>query len=210
MWTLFDIDGLLYRTLTKISQIIWLNILWLLGCLPIITIGASTIALYYVTMKMVRDEEGYVAKDFFRSFKRNFRQGIIIFFIVAGIGFVLLQDYRYFNYLDIEIGKLGAFISLIIYGLITVIIFPLLAKFDNSIMATLKNAIYLASQETLSAVAVLIMVCVAGYGVYTSVFVMKVFILCGGAVMAYGSSYLFRRIFDKYAKEMQDENQKEN
>ncbi len=210
MWTLFEVDGLLYRILTKISQLIWLNILWLLGCLPIITIGASTTALYYVTMKMVRDEEGYVMKEFFRSYKRNFRDGLVLFFVVAGIGFILLQDYRYFNYLNIGIGKLGALISLVIYGLITVMIFPTLAKFDNTIRATLKNAIYLASQEIRSAVAVLIMVCVAGYGVYTSVFVMKVFILCGGAAMAYGSSYLFRRIFDKYVKEMQDEDQKEN
>ena len=46
MWALFEVDGLLYRILTKILQLICLNMLWLLGCLPIITIGVSTTALY--------------------------------------------------------------------------------------------------------------------------------------------------------------------
>ena len=67
-------DSAYTQIMTKIFNIFWLSILWLLCCIPVITIGASTIALYYVMLKLVKDEETTVTREFFHSFKQNFLQ----------------------------------------------------------------------------------------------------------------------------------------
>ena len=69
-------DSAYTQIMTKIFNIFWLSILWLLCCIPVITIGASTIALYYVMLKLVKDEETTVTREFFHSFKQNFLQSL--------------------------------------------------------------------------------------------------------------------------------------
>ena len=90
---LFSYDSGFFRALDKLGSLFILNLLTLVCSIPLFTIGASFTALYYVTMKMVRDEETYVAKDFFRSFRQNFRQGTLIWIILSVIGAVLVFDY---------------------------------------------------------------------------------------------------------------------
>ena len=62
-------DNVVTRALTKICDMICLNIVWLICCIPIVTIGASTAALYSVMLKMVKNEEGYIFRSFFKAFK---------------------------------------------------------------------------------------------------------------------------------------------
>ena len=62
---------------TKIAYSAYLNVLWFLCCLPIVTAGASTTALFYVTLKIAKDEEGNITKSFFRAFRQNFRKAKI-------------------------------------------------------------------------------------------------------------------------------------
>ena len=65
---LFSLDGKLFHILSRIADLILLNVLWLLSSLPIITIGASTTALYYVMLKIVKNEDSYIIRSFFHSF----------------------------------------------------------------------------------------------------------------------------------------------
>ena len=69
---LFNYDNPVWRFIGKLGDLIILNVLWLITSIPIVTIGASTTALYYVTLKLVRDEDGYTIRSFFKSFKENF------------------------------------------------------------------------------------------------------------------------------------------
>ena len=78
MGRFFNMDSPVMNFLGRVADLVWLNILYIICCLPIFTIGAATSALYYVTMKMVADEEGYITKSFFKSFKDNFKQATII------------------------------------------------------------------------------------------------------------------------------------
>ena len=78
MGRFFDIDGPFLGGLTKMADVFILNLLLILCSLPIFTFGAAYTALYYVTLKMVKDEECYIAKAFFKSFKQNFKQATII------------------------------------------------------------------------------------------------------------------------------------
>ena len=82
LFNIFNPDNKIANFLTKIMYLAWLNFLWLLCSLPIVTIGASTTAVYYTAMRMARDDEGYIARDFFHSFKENFLQATGVWLIV--------------------------------------------------------------------------------------------------------------------------------
>ena len=92
---LFTHDSLLSRFFYLVGDIITLHFLWILCSLPIITIGASTTALYYSCMKRIRTKEGYPLKNFFSSFKINFKQSTLIWIGLMIIGFVFF--YRLSN-----------------------------------------------------------------------------------------------------------------
>ena len=86
-------DNVVTRALTKICDMICLNVIWLICCIPIVTIGASTTALYSVLLKMVKNEEGYIFRSFFKAFKENFRQSTVIwllFVLVSVIWWVVI------------------------------------------------------------------------------------------------------------------------
>lgn len=139
---LFNIDSGFYKFISRFFDLVKLNFLWLLFCLPIITTGASTTAAYGVALKMVDDEESYIARSFVREFKRNFKQGTVLglIFIVA----------TYAIYLDYEINRISedGSIPLIIIGILSAFIyvsamlysFPLLARYENSVIGTIQNS----------------------------------------------------------------------
>lgn len=79
---IFSLDGKLFLFLNRLADLLLLNILWLITSIPLLTIGASTTALYYVTLKCVRNEENYIVRSFFRSFRQNFRQATIILSLI--------------------------------------------------------------------------------------------------------------------------------
>ncbi len=143
---LFDIDGPVMGFLTKIVYSVYLNILWLLCCLPIVTAGASTTALYYVTLKMAKNEEGNVTRSFFRSFKENFRQATVIWLILLALGVILGLDGYVFYHMRFHnavwtIGTAVFTVAVAAYLIVLMYIFPLLARFENTTRAMFRNAI---------------------------------------------------------------------
>lgn len=141
-------DGPLMSFLTKIAYSAYLNILWFICCLPIVTAGASTTALFYVTLKIAKNEEGNITKEFFHSFKVNFKQGTKIWLILLAVGFVLAIDGYVFYHMRFEnafwaIGTAIFLIALAAYAIILMYIFPLLSRFDNTTKEMFKNSIML-------------------------------------------------------------------
>lgn len=139
-------EGPVMLFLTKIAYSAYLNILWFICCLPIFTVGASTTALYYVTLKIVKNEEGSITKSFFRAFKDNFKQGTIIWLILLGGGIVLTLDGYIFYHMRFEnafwaIGTAAFIVFLVAYAIILMYIFPLLARFENTIKMMFINSI---------------------------------------------------------------------
>lgn len=101
MGRFFNIDSPIMSGLNKLADLIWLNILAFFCCIPIVTVGASITALNYVALKMVRDEEGYVTKEYFKSFKQNFKQATIIWLIMLLVTAVIIGDLFIFIFADI-------------------------------------------------------------------------------------------------------------
>ena len=97
MGRFFSMDNKFFTFMNKVADLCILNIICLVCCIPIVTAGASITAMYYVTLKMVRNEEAYIVRSFFKSFKDNFKQATIINLIMIAVGVVL--------YLDLNVAK---------------------------------------------------------------------------------------------------------
>lgn len=141
-------DGPVLSCMTKLTYSAYLNILWFLCCLPVVTAGASTTALFYVTLKIAKNEEGNLTKSFFRAFKENFKQATKIWLILLALGIVLALDGYVFYHMRFEnvfwtIGAAVFTVALAAYAIILMYIFPLLSRFDNTILAMFKNSIML-------------------------------------------------------------------
>ena len=95
-------DNPIMNFLTIVCDIVILHFLWLLTSLPILTIGASTTALYYTTMKCIRNGQGGVVKMFFKSFKDNFKQATGIGILALAAGFICIFDMYYAISRDIK------------------------------------------------------------------------------------------------------------
>ena len=89
----FDIDGPLMQGLTKVADLMILNFLTILCCIPVVTAGAAFTALHYQVLRMVRNEDTYVARGFFKSFKENFWQATIIWILILISVVFIVFDY---------------------------------------------------------------------------------------------------------------------
>ncbi len=144
MGRIFNLDSPLFSFLSKLADLIYLNILTMICCIPVFTIGASMTALNYVVLKIVRDEEGYITKAYFKSFKQNFKQATIIWLILLCVIGVLAGDAIIMRYATIEFPSwLGLLLMVMGFSLLFAVmhVFPVLAKFENSIKHTFKNSL---------------------------------------------------------------------
>lgn len=145
MNSFFSPDNKIYQFINALFYSTLLNILWFICCIPIFTIGASTTALYNVTLKLVRGEEGNVSHQFFSAFRSNFKKATGIWMILLLLGIILGIDgyvlYRiHFDNMFWTICTAILIAVNIIYVIILLNIFPLFARFDNSIRNTFINA----------------------------------------------------------------------
>ena len=201
---LFNIDSPLMRFLSKVADMIILNILFLITCIPIFTIGASMTALYYVTLRMVSGEEGPVSKDYFRSFKQNFRQATVIWLILMAFVLLLVYDIRsvwngggYVN----TVVKILSVIAGAALVMVLLYVFAILAKFNNSVKGTIRNAVAIslaAFPKTLS-MFMLIVSC-AALTFYTETTIrwgLLFWMTLGFSSVTYFNSILLRKTFER-------------
>lgn len=97
MASIFGIDSAYGRFMNKVGDIILLSILWLVCSLPVVTMGTATCAAYYTAAKVLRHHSGYVSKEFFRSFRQNFRSSIGFNIVYLMLSLLLAFNYAYFN-----------------------------------------------------------------------------------------------------------------
>lgn len=126
----------------------YLNLLWLVCSLPVFTIGASTTALYYATLRFARGEDATAARMFFRSFRQNFKQATVLWLILLGVGLLLATDgYVLVHLRAASTGAPAMFWTLLLavlivaaiaYTIILFYIFPLIASVSNTNLAMVK------------------------------------------------------------------------
>ena len=89
MGNFFNLDNPLFSILNKICDMLFVSIIYIILCLPIFTIGPATTALYYAVVKVIRRERGYISREFFRSFKLNFKRGTIVGLVLTLLFIIL-------------------------------------------------------------------------------------------------------------------------
>lgn len=134
-------DSPVYRFMQRLFDVLKLNLLWLIFSLPVVTLGCSTIAAFNVAMKFVDETEGHVWNDFITAFKANWRQGIPMSFIfIISVAAVYL-DFTLYNAAEngLVLLIIGV-ISTYVLTLSLLYVFPLLSRYDNTILNSLRNS----------------------------------------------------------------------
>lgn len=162
MGWLFDIHNPVMRWVIKIFDCICLSFLWVAACLPIVTIGASTTALFATIHRYIRLEEGGLLKTFFLAFRENFKRSTICWLVVMAILLLLTVDVLVFRTMAINgqfLGKLYWLVLLLIGVVITwmAYLFAYAERFDGSAMEVLKLSFLLMMFHPLKAVVVLLL-----------------------------------------------------
>ena len=188
---MFGIDSKFYEVVSRIADLVVLNLLFVLCSLPIITIGASTTALYGVTKKMAENREGYIFRNYFRLFKENFKQSTIMWIILLLFALIPTIALK-----GLMLAAALAILFVFLYAM------ALQSTFENTIKNTLKNAFLMGIGHfpwTLLIVFItllpIILLVLLGRSAGSVVYVM---LFVGFAVLAYLNSYIFNHIFKRY------------
>lgn len=199
---IFSMDSPLMVALTKMADLLWLNVLAIICCIPVITVGASMTALHYMALKLARNEETYITKGFFKSFKENFRQGTVIWLIQLVVFIILLVDYYLLFFTEADYGtvmQILLFAITVVFLIVSVFVYPVLAKFDNSIAKTLKNSLVIGLLQLPKTVLILAMFVAVPVLMLTEAG-MKIFpilFLFGFSAPAFAGAKLYSRFFEK-------------
>lgn len=200
----FSSENKIFIILGKVFDIMILGIVWLLCCVPVITIGPASTAFYYTVVKVIRRERSYLLKEFFRSFKLNFVQGMLVTLIYAVLAFVMYIDFNYALQLSREGSKIGSmmfgvFIVLSVFVLFTLLyVFPVLSRFTVTIKHLFKWAFYLSVRHILWTLLLAVLFVFTAVVLYFSVFYAPPLVLFLPGIYTLISSFPMERIFKRY------------
>ena len=149
MKNLLNLESPLMQMLTRIGDMILLNVLFLLMCLPVVTIGASTAALYDAAFRAFRKGEKNSWQRFARVFRENWKAGIVptvlflTVFALTGWGMIQVWNAAATGVITMGAFSVAMAIGVTVLGILSVL-FPVLSRFENSLGALLKNSVFLA------------------------------------------------------------------
>lgn len=210
---IFDHENGFWRGMSKVADVVCLNLLFMICCIPIITIGASASAFYANMMRLVQNEESYILRGFFGAFKENFKKATMIWIIMFFLGAFLILDI----YLVTSAGNVfPAVFRYIIYAITFVyammlsFVFALQAKFENSVLNTIKNSLLMGIAHFLPWGIIIVLVTYLPFALLfvrldILMFLFPLLMLCGFGLLAYINSNCFVRIFKKYIPEETEE-----
>lgn len=199
MGKLFDYEHPFLRLLSKISDLFVLNLMTLLLCLPIVTIGASVTAAHYTALKLHRGES-YVMQSFWKSYKENFKQSTIIwmifvlFFVVEYLAFITLSN----GTTETDLTMQGVIVATGVFGICFMLwVFPLQSKFVNKIWRTIYTSFVMTFKHIIRTVLLL--------ALFILPFLLPaegfpVILLFGFSVPIYFSAIIYNKPFEKMEK----------
>jgi len=204
----FSLDGPFNRVGSIVADIMILGVLWLLFSIPIITIGASTTALFYVATRRISDREGYLLRDFYASFKSNFITATKIWIIWFVLFCILLFNINLLWNHGVMSGMLGTLtlalqiVLMLELAFVAVYLYPLTARFEMRALQIAKSAFFMANRHIFTTVTCLAI----GFTILlASEMFFPPLLVIGMGVYGYSTSYLIMRVFRKYRPEMDEQ-----
>lgn len=202
---LLNEDNIIHIFLNKLGDIIVANLLFLVYCIPIITIGPALTALYHCMLRTVKGNNNGTTKTFFRAFKENFRQSLIVWLGLLAVGFILFLNIRFLQNTASVVSKPLFYVSLGIAGLVIILalyIFPVIAAFANTTVNLLKNAYVFAFLHFPSTLAIAVITILPMFMTYRDIKLMPLYACCwfffGFGLTAYVNSLLLYRMFKPF------------
>lgn len=204
---LFDMDSPVMRFISRFCDIAILNVVFLLTCLPIFTIGAANTALYDVVFRMDSDREEKMLRTYFRSFRENFRQSTVLWLILLLFGAATYVNMTRFSYLG-ETGSQALGYALFVVSMLVFVLeififsyaFPLLSRFRNSTANTARNALLLSIGNLPRTLLISVINCFPWVlllvNLYTFIQLGFIWIIAYFAAAAYFNSRVLMKIFD--------------
>ena len=206
---LFDLESPLMSFLNKVADLLWLNILTMICCIPIITAGASLTALHHMALKIVRNEEGYITRGFFKSFKENFKQATAIWMILLFVILILAGDYYIILTTEMEfpaIVKIIITAATVLIMFTALYVFPVLARFENTVKRTIKNAFMMSVLQLPKTVLMVIVYLIPPVLAMVSYKMFPIVFLFGISVPAFVSALLYNKFFKKLEEQIIEAN----
>ena len=199
--------------LNKMTDLLILNLVTLLLCLPVITAGAALTAMHYVLLKMVRGEEGYIVKSFFRAFKREFRQATVMWVMFMALAALMAST------LVMVLQGGGSYplwlpSSILVVAVLELICmiyaFAMQSRFDNSVIHTIINAVTLTFAELPSSLEMAVITLVPMIAFIFAGVLLPLLILFGLSVPGYACAMIYDPIFRKVEKQIWEQENSED
>lgn len=200
-------DNIVVRALSRLFDLILLNILWVLFSLPLVTVGASTAALYSVMMKIVANEEGYIIRGFLNAFRRNLKQSTVVWLMLLAAGAVLAADVMIlgsFTGMPAKAGLVLLGAVAFIYLTELIFVFPLIARFENTTFRTIKNAVLIPFARLGFMLPVMFLTAASVFLTFLNQATIMagavLWSVIGGSLLAFANSFLLREMFRPFEK----------
>ncbi len=216
---LFDQNGWLFRFLCRTLDLICLNFLFILTCIPVVTVGASVCAMYSVLLKAVRNEESYIFRSYLRAFRRNLGRGILTGVLCFGIAGTLLIHIFYVAGKMGRCGSVWVFICgvcLVFFCLPAHYLFPLQARYEGTLTELFGRSFFISIKYLFATVQLIsirvfpvaLTVFVALSAVEKLVWICTAMTLIGFSGIMFLSSFVYRRVFDDIEHGMEERDKK--
>ncbi|MFT4145589.1 MAG: YesL family protein [Mobilitalea sp.] len=200
MSNFFNMDNPVFTFLGKACDVIFLSVVYLLLCVPIVTIGPATTALYYATVKVLRRERGYLFREFFKSFKLNFKRasfiGLILFIMYLILAIDIMATYSSWNGENTMNSVLfGIYIAIaFMLSFVTIYIFPVLSRFEMKTKQLIKTVFLIAIKHLPFTLLMLIIQA----AIIVGVMFLPIVIFIAPVTSAFMTSIFMERILKKY------------
>lgn len=214
MSNLFNMDNAFFTFLGKVCDVIFLSAVYILLCIPVITIGPANTALYYATVKVIRRERGYLFREFFKSFKMNFKRaaaiGVVLTILYVIIAVDIFAAYTSHSGTSSFSSILfGIYIAIaILLSCFSIYVFPVLSRFELTIKQLIK-VVFFMSMKHLPFTLLMIVIQVAA--IAGTIFI-PILIFLVPVTSTFLISLLMERIFKKYmpkAEESEEQSSKD-
>lgn len=209
MNNLFNPDGKLMRWGTKFADLVLLQLLTLLCCLPVLTVGASLTAMHRVLLQLRRDQEGAITKTFFKAFRENFRQGTVLWLIFAALFLALYLNWNILN--GENTAPMFSVIRFLFPTMFLVVllgfvwVFVILSRYRNSIWGTLRTAILVGLAHPLYTIGMALLTLLPLLLLLITIQAIPWLILLGLTVPGYLQAMMYSKVFDKLETAMQEQ-----
>lgn len=204
MSNLFNLDSGVMGALSKLADVAIVSILWIVFSLPVVTIGASTTALYYTSVKVIRRGRNYVWRSFWQSFKDNFKDATIMWVFILVFSGLLGFNVWLTMQMTGTFGAIlrGVYLLMAVLLLIAgIYIFPVLSRFSMNKRSIIKMAFLLSIKHL--PFTIIMAVIVVGMSVLS--FLIPILVFISPAVTALLCSLLMERILKLYIQSSGDE-----